>query len=928
MQKIFAISTLPSITLVLACSSVGILWSQTTASIQVFARDENSAPIAGKKLVLEFSDRITRRVITTDRRGEASLAGLLPGVYYIEGREIRLKADEHAIIRLRIYPAQATVDIEGDSLHRETSSVGIQTVLEARELERLPLPTHRYIEYSYLAPGVTPSGRPEPVVLGSALDSNAYIVDGMVTNLTNGNAGRFGLNISSEIIESQTLTSGGHKAEIGFSAGAVFSLVTKSGTNEYKGSIVGYSVWRSLNARPYSGLANEPGERSTDAREWAVTLGGPVIKDKFFFFGAFNRQLSSIDYENVMAVGSSTPKTRSQEEDRSYRFAKLTWLISDAHRLEFEYFGDPVTQTRFQSAGDITLKDDQMPNRNRGGDSYLLHHVGVITPILSWENTLGIHKTHFYTYPMSYSAGPNRIQLDATGNESFGRSPTELLERISNSSFRSEITLIAGKHRAKAGFQGMENQLTTAFNRPSGGESYTDWAGSLDGYQDTAIINQIRNGLIQLNGTDYGYDSSFSAMTHSPVSGMLVNGQESYLYQRTLASLQEYGNPLKSRTLGFFVQDDWQLNQNWIFNIGMRLDNVRLTAEDGRNIYSQNLPSPRIGISWDPGSRGETRLFVYAGRIYSPPAPGTVTSAGATTSGPATERQVWIPSEGSWKTWQTMGVQGVNNVAIADLKAPRTDLFQIGAERVQNFGLIGKWIFEAVGTLRHVRDLIETYDIVYGYLPELHSLAQTSSTGRVIANLPGLKRDFIGLDLVARHIFEDGHQLQFSYSYGELTGNTEVSNLASSTPANAQFAYNPSIREDYRLPQYNGELNQSLRHSFKMFGTARLPYNLELAGVFSLRTGLHYTPLRRSGGIDYIADGAKRGDHAMPSVSCLDLALAYNLRLKHIDIRFAAEGFNVTNVQPMTRVNNRDADLIPLNHQQPRAFQFSCRVAF
>jgi hypothetical protein len=884
-------------------------------------------------MTLRSADRALQRILYTDNRGEASVAGLLPGLYYLEGKAVHLKVDELAIVRLHLRSAQATVVIEASPILTETRSVSVQTSFVSQDLERLPLPTHRYVEYSYLVPGISPSGKPEPVVLGSMLDSNAFVIDGMPTNLSS--TGRFGLNISSEIIESQTLTTGGHKAEIAFAAGGVFNMVTKSGTNEFKGSLAGYSIWRGLNTRPFKDLINTPEERATDAREWAVTLGGPIVKDKLFFFGGLNRQLSSLDYENIRPVGGK-PRTRSQDEDRYYRFLKLTWFASDDHRLECEYFGDPVTQTAFNTAGDSSLKDEQMSNRDRGGDSYLLHHVGVLTQSLTWENTLGIHNTSFYTYPTTPDAGPYRSELDAPGNESFGRYADERLERIGNFSFRSELTLITGQHRIKAGFQGLQSDYTLAFARPSGGISYLDRADGGNG-PDTATLALIRSGLTQYNnGSDYGYNALYSLLTVTPVSGQLAGGRESYLYQRTLASMEAYGNPLKSRIMGMFVQDDLQLGPDWILSVGIRCDQAKLNAEDGQTVFSQNLLSPRIGISWDPVAKGEFRLFAYAGRIYSPPTPGTITAAGSVTGGPAAERQVWIPdfqypsdaSKGEWKTWQSTGVQGVNNVAMDDLSAPETNLYQLGAERMQNIPYLGVWIFEAVATVKHVSNLIDTYESIFGYLPELDTLAASSAAKKVIANLPGLKRNFLGFDFTVHRRFENGHRLQFSYSYGDLTGNSEVGNVQSATGRNTAFAQIPSLRENYRLPQYNGQLNESLRHSFKAFGSASLPYSFEVSGVFSLRSGMRYSSLIRTGGYNILTQDAVRGDQALPSVASLDLALAYRRKINEVNVSLAAEVFNLTNSQPMTVVNNADATFAPGNHQQPRAFQFSCRVAF
>ena len=97
-----------------------------------------------------------------------------------------------------------------------------------------------------------------------------------------------------------------------------------------------------------------------------------------------------------------------------------------------------------------------------------------------------------------------------------------------------------------------------------------------------------------------------------------------------------------------------------------------------------------------------------------------------------------------------------------------------------------------------------------------------------------------------------------------------------------------------------------------------------------MRTGLHYSLLRRSGGYDMLANGAVRGSETFPSVSSLDLALAYNLDFGKAAVRLAVEGFNLLNSQPMTIIENRvtASSFGPTNHQQPRAFQFSCRASF
>lgn len=904
--------------------AVPAAFAQTTGALRVEVLDREGKPRPGAVLTLESTDRGERRVLKADAEGIASAAGLVPGAYRLLGQLLRVKADERTHIRLRLEEAQATVAVEASPLRGESSSVSAQTAFGADELARLPFSPRRYVDHSALAPGVTPSGKPEPVVLGSMLDANAYLVDGMATGLSS--TGRFGMNLSAEILESQTLTTGGHKAEVGFASGGVYSMVTKSGGNEYRGALYLSRIFRGLNAKPDAGKATTPEERPTDASEYGFSLGGPLVKDRLFFFGAFNRQLLSLDFENVQPPGTA-PHRRSQEEDRSYRFLKLTWLPGVDHRFEFSYFGDPVTQRNFDTAGDSSLKDGQQPNRTRGGDSYLLKHVGVFGPGLTWENTLGLHRTAFHWFPATPGAGPFRGQLDAPGGETFGAYAEARLDRIQNLTLRSEAALFAGPHQIKAGFQGLASEYAKVFQRPSFGLAYLDRAAGGAG-PAAGDLAAIRAGLLAIHGSAFGYSAGDSLATASPVSGQLAGGGASFLYQRTLADTASYGHPLKQRIWGLFAQDDWAFAAGWTANLGFRVDRASLEAEDGRSLYGQTLLSPRLGLAWEPGADGRTRLFVYAGRIFSPPTPGSLAAAGATTGGPATERQVWIPSLGDWRTWQATGVQGAANVAVGDLRAPRTDLWQLGAERVQALPWIGEWTLEATFTLKAVRDLIDTYSSTYAYLPELDAHADRSATRKAIANLPGLKRDFRGFDLVARHSFEGGHRLQLSYSQGDLTGNSEVGNVNTSTGKSTGFASIPSLRQDYRLPPYDGTLNEEVKHAWKAFGSAALPWNLESAFTFLWRSGLRYSPLVKVSGDNVLAPGAIRGDRELPHAVSLDLSLAWRVRVARLDLRAAVDVLNATNRQPMIWVNNVGSAFTPGNFQQPRVFQFSLRAAF
>ncbi len=910
---------------ILALVTPASILAQTTAGLRVRKADASGQFRAGQEVVVVSLDRSERRTSRTDASGWASFAGLLPGRYRVEGLEVTLGPDARQEVTIQAQASSAVVAVEGSPLRTETSSVGVQSTLRAEDMVRIPFAPHRYAEQSAVMPGITPSGKPEPVVLGSMLDGNTFLVDGMATNLAS--SGRFGMNLSSEILESQTVTTGGHKAEIAFAPGGAFNLVTKTGTNTLQGSLFASAISRGLNARPEGGKAISPEERASHAREWGLTLGGAFVPDRLFFFAAFNRQLTDQDFENITPPGG-TPHRRTLAEDRSYRFFKLTWLATPDHRLELAWFGDPVVQRNFDDPANASLKDEQLGNRTRGGNSFLLKHVGVLGANLTWENTLGLHRTAFQWSPAVPEAGPNRAQLDAPQRESFGRYGEDRLERIENLSLRSEFTLFAGPHQIKAGFQGLRSAFTTEYRRPSGGLSFTDRAAGGAG-PAAGDITAIRAGLLALNGSDYAYANGDSLITTSPVSGLLVGGRASYLYQRTLADLGAYGDPLVQQTLGLFAQDDWQVAGGWILNVGLRVDRASVEGEDGRDLYAQTLLSPRLGLSWDPRQDGRNRIFAYAGRIFSPPTPGALTAAGATSGGPATTRQVWIPTLSDWRTWQVTGVQGVRNVAIdPDLKAPHTDLMQVGAERLQAIPGIGTWILEGVLTWKRTRDLIDTYNPAWAYLPQFDAAANASAGRRYVGNLPGLGRTFKGFDLSAHRRFAGGHIFQVSYSQGDLRGNSEVGSVASATGRNTGFASIPSLRQDYRQGAYEGPLNESVKHSWKAFGSAALPYGFEVSGVLLHRSGLRYTPLVTSSGDTVITPGETRGSRELPKVTTVDLSLAKGFAFGPTTLRTAVEVLNCFNAQPMIWVNNVGATATPGNHLQPRTLQFSARLGF
>ncbi|MDE3246889.1 MAG: hypothetical protein KGN80_12450, partial [Acidobacteriota bacterium] len=230
-------------------------------------------------------------------------------------------------------------------------------------------------------------------------------------------------------------------------------------------------------------------------------------------------------------------------------------------------------------------------------------------------------------------------------------------------------------------------------------------------------------------------------------------------------------------------------------------------------------------------------------------------------------------------------------------------------------------------TRKSMKDLVDTYNPSWGYLaPADLGLSVFAPGVRVLGNLPGLKRDYDGVDLVAEHAFQGGHWMRFSYTNARLKGNSEVGNVASSSPSNTGFARIPGLAEDYRQGRYDGPLNEDVRHNFKAYGLAKLPFNLELSGAFNIRSGLHFANLAKVSGNTILAPGESRGSRELPWARSFDFTFAWHKKIQGADLRLGLDVLNLTNAQSLSATNNLSQK--PDNYQQGRVMQFSARAAF
>ncbi len=213
----------------------------------------------------------------------------------------------------------------------------------------------RFSDALYLAPGVSSgsAGRATRRSRAASGLDNQYVVDGVnITNPGYGALGSYSIVFGSlgnatpyDFIKEVQVKTGGYEAEYGQSTGGVVNVVTKSGSNNFRGSVFGYSrpgalrpSGRSSRARtaPCNSASNEPSDAGFE-------VGGPIIRDRLFFFGAINPSWETRDVQRRRRASrcESLGVRGPQAPDLNRTPAKATWQIASSHRLDASFFGDP-----------------------------------------------------------------------------------------------------------------------------------------------------------------------------------------------------------------------------------------------------------------------------------------------------------------------------------------------------------------------------------------------------------------------------------------------------------------------------------------------------------------------------------------------------------------------------------------------------------
>jgi hypothetical protein len=563
--------------------------STTTGAITGRITDKSGSPLAGV-LVRAASNQVTRST-TTDANGAFRISLLNPGAYQVslslagyqslDKQTIQVNLNETANPNFKMAKVQeSTVEVVAFGQNVDMTSSQVGTSFSMDTLSKVP--TGRSMEsIVLLTPGVVDSGMGSlfgASISGASGAENAYYIDGV--NTTDSRYGGSGTSLVTDFIDQVEVQTGGFKPEYN-ALGGVINVITKSGSNDFKGSA--WATWdpRGMVARakktPWASQANPLGRYDVGAE-----VGGAIIKNRLFYEVGFDSAITTNPESNTNFNGLSGSEVKNTQLQF---FGKINWFVtqdlqvtafatSNPYKHENDRdvptYGDANTayhekdgNTAFSLSMDWNLRSDMILSAKLGQSG----NTKDVSPV---DPSNRVDDNRWYVY------GPGKGQVVPSGTtyRRGGGGYYESSDAKSNQA-RLDFTWFLGAHQLKTGI----SSVSSTFSQTSwlGDPFVTDTYSGMGGY----II--IRN-----NGTA------------NPGTPGIRTIQETMI-----------GAKSKSKVDAFFVQDTWDVTAGVKFSYGVRAENQRLTdANDVAFLkfgFKDEL-QPRLGLVWDVNNDGKSKL--------------------------------------------------------------------------------------------------------------------------------------------------------------------------------------------------------------------------------------------------------------------------------------------------------------------------------
>jgi hypothetical protein len=651
--------------LCLAASAVPAMAQSQASSGQVTGAvaDSQGAAIAGATIKVVNTQTGLERTVTTSEDGLYKLVLLPPGTYTLTAEasgfatttvnNVQVVVGRTTDINVTLGASGVTevVNVTAGAVQVQTSRPEADAVINERAIENLPINGRRFQDFITLTPGAQVDPRRQQISLSGQLGIHSNVsIDGADYNqpffggIRGGERSNNAYTVPQESIKEFQVVASGYSAEFGRSTGGIVNAVTKSGTNDFHGSafVLGRPEKLSLDNNfidaievSISNQAAASGQRelrdikaAPTQLQWGGSIGGPIKRDKAFFFASYEQQRLRQDREVFFSALSGFVPTADQVEafnfyrsletpyeqtnDAIALLGRFDYEINDNHRFNVRYnFSDNEAENA-ASNGVPLFPTNNSALSNNGTEKDRTHTV--VGQLASFFTTNIVNELRAQ---YSYEERPrlsnvNSPTVEAGGTTGLGRFGTVSFLPTTQFDWRVQIadsiTYTRGNHTFKFGGE---------YNRVFADQEFG--------------FNQFGRFTLSSNAN--------SALETLSLGGPTANrfDNTSARYFKQIGNLQAN---FATNEVAFFGQDSWRILPNFTLNYGLRWEaQYNPDPELGNNdlinlIKDFRFPSghqldptqifddadnfgPRLGFAWDPFNDTKTVIRGFAGIYYS-----------------------------------------------------------------------------------------------------------------------------------------------------------------------------------------------------------------------------------------------------------------------------------------------------------------------
>jgi hypothetical protein len=929
---------------------LGAFAQSSNGSISGNVTDENGGALPGVTVTATNAATGAIRTVVSNGVGHYELP-LLPPATYSAVAELagfqQMKFDRVVVnvgtdvsLNLKMRPGVTeTVIVTAAAPVVETTKSEVSSVVNERAIQNLPVNGRNFIDFVLTTPGVVKdSSRLGDISFaGQRGTMNSLVVDGANNDNTffgqtvgRTGSGRAPYQFSQDAVKEFQVNANSYSAEYGRAGGAVINVVTKSGTNDFHGSVFDYYRDKRLNANNYINVINKRAKSPYHYDQYGFSVGGPIVRDKHFFFANWDRQRNSVP--NLVVLGSGRITSFPTDAASQQALATLQAIGTDY-------------------------------SRQQNQDVYLLKtdHEFLVNQHLS----LRYNRQRFHGINFENGGIDNSAQHSGNSNV-FTDSLSGVYDMTTGSSFFNEVRAQYLKDRepGEANSADPEAQIFQGGIRVLliGRNSFSPRETTIKRYQVADTATYVLQNHTLKGGFDYSHDNILNYFPGNFSGVYRFNSLADFANKTPVFFTQAFPGPGTSgpitnpnlKETGLFVQDEWRVMQSLTLNAGLRYDRQQMAQPSVLNpdpqlqaagYFTNNIPidnnniGPRLGVAWTPGQTSRTVVRAGYGFFYGRTPSimiGTAHSNNGINVQTITFTGNLIPTYPAIYPSLPTGAKLPNPTIFVfdpNFQNPKVQQGNLGVEQqVGNEYSVGVTYQYVKGDdLPRSRDVnVSTPTTVTATIAGGGTVDFVRYTGRPLSNFNRViafestaRSKYNGITLDMQRRFANNWQARLAWTHSTVKDNKPDATavVPSSSSDDAKYASDPlNLDRDYTFGVADVRDRVVLSGVWSLDSYSRgmqssafraLAGGWTISGIVSYQTGQPYSPvvssdLNNDGNVSNdLAPGYLRNSFRFPSQFSIDPRITRDIPMfGGAKLQLIAEAFNVTNRHNVCCVNN------------------------